>query len=183
VALYLDAVGQYVQVIQMGGDLGTQDRPQIRPQVYTDVIQPRQKVLWSRIHELAPEVAVFCHSCGSIYELIPGIIDAGCDVLNPVQINARGMEPERLKREFGDALCFWGGGCDTQQVLPFGTPEEVYAHTRANVETFKPGGGFVFCQVHNVQGGVPPENVVAMFDAVHDAWSYRLKGPRDADPP
>jgi uroporphyrinogen decarboxylase len=172
VGLYLDAVGDYIQIIHMGGDLGTQAAPQIRPQMYYDVIQPRQKALWSRVHELAPDVAVFLHSCGSIYELIPGIIDAGCDVLNPVQISARGMDPERLKREFGEDLCFWGGGCDTQRVLPFGSPEEVYEHTRRNVETFKPGGGFVFCQVHNIQANVPPENVVAMFEAVHDNWVY-----------
>jgi uroporphyrinogen decarboxylase len=172
VGLYLDAVGDYIQIIQMGGDLGTQTAPQVRPRMYYDLIQPRQKALWSRVHELAPGVAVFLHSCGSIYELIPGIIEAGCDVLNPVQISARGMNPERLKREFGEVLCFWGGGCDTQQVLPFGSPQEVYEHTRRNVETLKPGGGFVFCQVHNIQAGVPPENVVAMFEAVHDNWVY-----------
>ena len=172
VELYLDAVGDYIQIIQMGGDLGTQVGPQLRPQMYYQVIQPRQKALWGRIHELAPDVAVFLHCCGGIYDLIPGIIDAGCDVLNPVQINAKGMDPERLKREFGDRLCFWGGGCDTQHVLPFGSPEEVYAHTRRNVEILKPGGGFVFCQVHNILAGVPPENIVAMFEAVHDSWAY-----------
>jgi uroporphyrinogen decarboxylase len=172
VELYLDAVGDYIQIIQMGGDLGTQSAPQIRPRLYYELIQPRQKVLWGRIHELAPHVAVFLHSCGSIYELIPGIVDAGCDVLNPVQISAAGMDPQRLKREFGDTLCFWGGGCDTQQVLPFGTPEQVYEHTRRNVEILKPGGGFVFCQVHNIQPGVPPENVAAMFEAVRDSWAY-----------
>jgi uroporphyrinogen decarboxylase len=172
VELYLDAVGDYIQIIQMGGDLGTQSAPQIRPRLYYELIQPRQKVLWGRIHELAPHVAVFLHSCGSIYEFIPGIVDAGCDVLNPVQISAAGMDPQRLKREFGDTLCFWGGGCDTQQVLPFGTPEQVYEHTRRNVEILKPGGGFVFCQVHNIQPGVPPENVAAMFEAVRDSWAY-----------
>jgi uroporphyrinogen decarboxylase len=82
------------------------------------------------------------------------------------------MQPERLKSEFGERLCFWGGGCDTQRVLPFGTPAEVYEHTRQNVEVFKPGGGFVFSQVHNIQANVPPENIVAMFEAVHDAGRY-----------
>jgi uroporphyrinogen decarboxylase len=170
--LYLDAVGDYIHIIQMGGDLGTQSGSQIHPRMYYDIIQPRQKALWGRIHELAPDVAVFLHSCGGIYDLIPGLIDAGLDVLNPVQISAKGMEPERLKAEFGDRLCFWGGGCDTQQVLPFGTPEEVYNHTRRNIEIFKPGGGFVFCQVHNIQAGVPPQNIVAMYDAIHDSWTY-----------
>jgi uroporphyrinogen decarboxylase len=172
VELYLDAVGDHIQIIQMGGDLGTQSAPQMRPETYYELIQPRQKALWGRIHALAPHVAVFLHSCGSIYDLIPGIIDAGCDVLNPVQISARGMDLSRLKNEFGDRLCFWGGGCDTQQVLPFGTPEEVYAHTRSNIEILKPGAGFVFCQVHNIQAGVPPQNLLAMFEAVQDTWCY-----------
>jgi uroporphyrinogen decarboxylase len=113
-------------------------------------------------------VGVFLHCCGGIYELLPGIIDAGCDILNPVQISARGMDPQRLKREFGEKLCFWGGGCDTQTVLPFGTPEEVYAHTCQNIETFASGSGFVFTQVHNIQAGVPAENILAMFQAVQD---------------
>lgn len=170
--LYLDAVGDYIQIIQMGGDLGTQNGPQIRPRMYYEVFQPREKVLWGRIHALKPQVAVFLHSCGGIYELIPGLIDAGIDILNPVQISARGMDAARLKREFGDRLCFWGGGCDTQTVLPFAPPEEVYRHTRQNIEIFKPGGGFVFCQVHNIQAGVPPENIAAMRQAVHDSWGY-----------
>jgi len=172
VELYLDAVGDYIHIIQMGGDLGTQNGPQIRPKMYYDIFQPREKALWSRIHTLKPQVAVFLHSCGGIYELLPGLIDAGVDILNPVQISARGMDPARLKREFGDKLCFWGGGCDTQTVLPFGTPEEVYAHTCANIEIFKPGGGFVFCQVHNIQSGVPPQNIAAMRQAVQDCWLY-----------
>jgi len=94
------------------------------------------------------------------------------DILNPVQISACGMDPVRLKKVFGDKLCLWGGGCDTQQVLPFGTPEEVYTHTRQNIEIFKPGGGYVFSAVHNIQANVPPENISAMFEAVRDSWSY-----------
>lgn len=169
VELYLDAVGDYIQVIQMGGDMGTQNGPQIRPKTYYEVFQPREKALWGRIHQLKPQVSVFLHCCGGIYELLPGIIDAGCDILNPVQISARGMDPERLKREFGDKLCFWGGGCDTQTVLPFGTPEEVYQHTLRNIQIFAPGSGFVFSQVHNIQAGVPAENILAMFQAVQEA--------------
>jgi uroporphyrinogen decarboxylase len=172
VELYLEAVGDYIQIIQMGGDLGTQSGPQLRPEMYYEIIQPHQKALWGRIHELTPNVAVFLHSCGSIYEYIPGLIDAGCDALNPVQISAQGMDPARLKHEFGGELCFWGGGCDTQKVLPFGTPEQVYEHTKRNVDILKPGGGFVFCQVHNIQARVPPENIVAMYQAVRDAWMY-----------
>ncbi len=168
--LYLDAVGDYIQIIQMGGDLGAQNGPQIRPRMYYEILQPREKVLWSRIHTLKPALGVFLHSCGGIYELLPGLIDAGIDILNPVQISARGMEAARLKREFGDRLCFWGGGCDTQAVLPFGTPEEVYQHTRDQIAIFQPGSGFVFCQVHNIQAGVPPQNIAAMRQALHDCW-------------
>ena len=176
VDLYLDAVGDYLQVIQMGGDMGTQNGPQIRPKTYYEVFQPREKALWGRIHQRKPEVAVFLHCCGGIYDLIPGIIDAGCDILNPVQISAKGMDPERLKREFGDRLCFWGGGCDTQTVLPFASPEEVYAHTRRNIEIFAPGSGFVFSQVHNIQAGVPVENILAMYQAVEDASIFHAQG-------
>ncbi len=169
---YLDAVGDYIQLIQMGGDLGTQAGPQIRPQMYYDLIQPLQKTLWGRIHELKPDVAVFLHCCGGIYDLIPGIIDAGCDVLNPVQTNAKGMDPIKLKENFGKDLCFWGGGVDTQKILPFGTPEEVYENTCQTIEIFKPDGGFVFCQIHNIQAQVAPENIVAMYQAVQDNWDY-----------
>jgi uroporphyrinogen decarboxylase len=170
VELYLDAVGDYIQIIQMGGDMGTQNGPQIRPKAYYEIFQPREKALWGRIHQLKPQVGVFLHCCGGIYELLPGIIDAGCDILNPVQISAKGMDPLRLKREFGDKLCFWGGGCDTQTVLPFGTPEEVYEQTCRNIEIFAPGSGFVFTQVHNIQAGVPVENILAMFQAAQDSW-------------
>jgi len=170
--LVLQAVGDYIQIIEMDDDLGAQAGPQIRPRMYSEMIQPRQKVLWSRIHALRPQVSVFLHSCGAIFDLIPGLIDAGLDILNPVQISARGMQPERLKSAFGERLCLWGGGCDTQHVLPFGTPAEVFEHTRNNVEVFKPGGGYVFSQVHNIQANVPPENIVAMFEAVREAGRY-----------
>lgn len=172
VELYLDAVGDWINIIQMGGDMGTQNGPQIRPRMYEEIFQPREKALWGRIHQLRPEVAVFLHCCGGIYELLPGIIDAGLDILNPVQFVAKGMAPERLKREFGDTLCFWGGGCDTQTILPTGTPQEVYEHTRQMIQIFKPGSGFVFCQVHNIQAGTPPENIAAMYQAVQDESLY-----------
>ena len=114
----------------------------------------------------------FLHSCGSVYHLIPHFIEAGVDILNPVQTSAANMDPARLKREFGDRLCFWGGGCDTQRVLPTGSPEQVRAHVRERMDAFAPGGGFVFTQVHNIQGNVAPENVVAMFDAAYEFGAY-----------
>jgi uroporphyrinogen decarboxylase len=168
---YLDAVGPYIDLIQVGGDLGTQAGPQVRPEWYYEIIQPREKAFWSEIHRLS-DCKVFLHSCGAIRDLIDGIIDAGCDVLNPVQTSARGMDPKELKAEFGDRITFWGGGCDTQSVLPFGTPERVYEHVKERISIFKPGGGFVFCQVHNIQAGTPPENIEAMYQAVRDNWDY-----------
>ncbi len=166
--LYLDAVGSSIHLIQMGDDLGLQDRSQVSPHMYRELIKPYHQRIYEYVHEHS-DVYVFLHSCGSIYELIPDLIDAGVDVLNPVQISAAEMEPARLKAEFGDQLVFWGGGCDTQRVLPFSTPEEVTAHVREQVNTFKPGGGYVFCQVHNIQADVPPENIVAMYEALSAA--------------
>ncbi len=168
---YLEAVGDRIDLIQVGGDLGTQAGPQVRPEWYYEVLQPREKAFWQEIHRLS-DCRIFLHSCGGIAELIEGIIDAGCDVLNPVQTSARGMDPAELKARFGDRITFWGGGCDTQAVLPFATPEQVYEHVAERMRIFKPGGGFVFCQVHNIQAGAPPENMEAMYEAVRDNWSY-----------
>jgi uroporphyrinogen decarboxylase len=169
---YFGAVGEYIDIIQVGGDLGTQRGPQMKPDIWYQMFQPREALYWGHIRKVKPDIRIFMHSCGGIYPLIPGLIDAGLDILNPVQISAAGMDPRRLKEEFGSRLTFWGGGCETQRVLPFGTPEEVYANTRELVEIFKPGGGFVFSQVHNIQARVPPQNIVAMYEAVHDAWEY-----------
>jgi uroporphyrinogen decarboxylase len=110
----------------------------------------------------------FLHSCGSIYKLLPDLIEAGYDIINPVQINSRDMEPERLKREFGSDITFWGGGADTRSVLNRRTPPEVKDHVRSLIETLAPGGGFVFNTVHNILPDVPPENIVAMYEAVSE---------------
>ena len=106
------------------------------------------------------------HCCGGVRELLPDLIDAGLDAINPVQITCRGMDAAGLKRDFGDRLTFWGGGCDTRDILPKGTPAQVRDHVRQQVEIWRPGGGFVFQQVHNILADVPPANIVAMFDAV-----------------
>jgi len=116
------------------------------------------------IRKTSPSIKVFLHSCGSIRKLLPDLIEAGFDVINPVQISAVGMAPAELKREFGNAITFWGGGCDTQQVLSRGTPQQVRDHVRRNIDIFAPGGGFVFNQVHNILAEVPPANVVAMYE-------------------
>ena len=143
-----------------------QTGPQLSPRMFREYLQPRYELMWSTAKKLAP-VKVMMHSCGGIYPFLPGLIDAGLDIAQPVQTSARDMEPERLKREFGKDLCFWGGGCDTQQILPHGTPEEVAADVQRRVAIFAPGGGFVFQQIHNVMADVPPENIVAMLDAVN----------------
>ena len=161
---FLAAVGPYIDVIVFGDDLGMQTGPLISPQMYRDYFKHRHSQLWKRAKELAP-VKVMLHSCGGISELVPDLIEAGLDAVNPVQTSCQGMEPGRLKREFGADLVFWGGGCDTREVLPYGAPEEVRRHVRERVATFAPGGGFVFQQVHNVLANVPAENVVAMLEA------------------
>lgn len=163
-ALYVEAVGDYVQIIQFGDDLGTQDRPQMSRKMYQRYLKPGHQQLYQYVHQNS-DCAVFLHSCGSIYPLIPDLIEAGVDILNPVQTSAANMDPEKLKAEFGDQITFWGGGCDTQQVLPNATPEEIENHVAKRAAIFAPGGGFVFNQVHNIQANVPPENIVAMFDA------------------
>jgi uroporphyrinogen decarboxylase len=173
---FLGAVGESIDIIVFGDDLGMQTGPQISPEMYRELFKPRHRILWNAAKELAPAgrggdptrpaVRVMLHSCGSIRSLLPDLIEAGIDAVNPVQISTRGMEAEGLKRDFGKDVVLWGGGCDTQTVLRSGTPGEVQDHVRRQVDTLAPGGGFVFQQVHNILAGVPPANVVAMFDAI-----------------
>jgi uroporphyrinogen decarboxylase len=161
---FLSVVGRYIDVILFGDDLGMQSGPQISPAMYREFFKPRHALLWRRAKELA-DVKVMLHCCGGVRELLPDLIEAGLDAINPVQITCRGMDAAGLKRDFGKDVVFWGGGCDTQHVLPNGTPESVAAHVRRQVDILRPGGGFVFQQVHNILANVPPENIVAMFDA------------------
>jgi hypothetical protein len=169
VELLAKAVGDNVQVVFVSGtDFGTQNGLFSSLETYRELFKPYQKAVNDKIHELT-DWKVFIHSCGSIHELIPDLIEAGFDILNPVQISAKGMDPQRLKKEFGNDIVFWGGGVDTQKTLPFGTPEEVYREVRKNIDIFNPGGGFVFNTVHNIQSNVPVENILAMFRALDDA--------------
>jgi uroporphyrinogen decarboxylase len=163
-SLYLQAVGDYVQIIQFGDDLGMQDRPLMSRSMYQKYLMPGHQKLFQYVHQNS-NCAVFLHSCGSIYPLIPDLITAGIDILNPIQTSAKNMDPKLLKEEFGNQITFWGGGCDTQRVLPFATPDEVAQHVRERVKIFAPGGGFVFNPIHNIQADVPPENITAMFNA------------------
>ncbi len=162
-ALYLEAVGDYVQIIQFGDDLGMQDRPMMSRAMYQKYFMPGHQRLFQYVHKNS-DCFVFIHSCGSIRPLIPDLITAGIDILNPVQTSAKNMDPRQLKEEFGKQITFWGGGCDTQHVLPFATPDEVAQHVREQIKILAPGGGFVFNPIHNIQADIPPENIVAMFD-------------------
>ena len=164
---FLETVGEYIDIILFGDDLGMQTGPMISPQMYCEFFKPRHKLLWNRAKELA-DVKVMLHCCGGVRELMRHLIEAGLDAINPVQISCSGMDAAELKAEFGRELTFWGGGCDTRDVLPNGTPEQVAEHVKKQVKILSPGGGFVFQQVHNILANVAPENIVAMFDAVEN---------------
>ncbi len=165
---WLGAVGPYIDVILFGDDLGGQGGPLMSCQTYRRLYKPFHTKLFHRAKELAG-VKVQLHCCGGVEPLLGDLIEAGLDAINPVQVSCRGMVPEHLKRAYGDRLTFWGGGCDTRHILGHASPEEVRQNVRGLVGTFAPGGGFVFQQVHNVLADVPPENVVAMLDAVQVA--------------
>lgn len=162
-----DAVGDVVDVLRFGDDLGMDQGPFVSPQVYQELFKPRHKQLNEYVHKNS-KMKTFLHSCGSIYDLMPDLIDAGYDVINPVQTTARGMDPATLKKEFGKDITFWGGGCNTRTVLNNGTPGDVRKNVLQNLEIFAPGGGFVFNQEHNIMPDVPAENIIAMYNAIKE---------------
>lgn len=160
----------YVDVAALSGtDFGTQDGLFCSLDLYRVLFKPYQKRINDLIHEKS-DWKTFLHTCGAVSRLIPDLIEAGFDILNPVQCSAKGMDPNDLKREFGEDIVFWGGGVDTQKTLPFGTPEEVYREVRERIDIFSDGGGFVFCTVHNILNNSPTENILAIFRAVHDSY-------------
>jgi len=163
----IESVGDVVDIVRFGDDLGMDNGPLMSPDTYRAIFKPRHAALNAYVHERS-SMKTFLHSCGSLYDLLPDIIETGVDILNPVQISARDMEPEKLKRAFGDAITFWGGGADTRKVLPRGTPDEVRDHVRRNIEALAPGGGFVFATAHNMLPDIPPENIEAMYAAVDE---------------
>jgi len=168
---YAATVGPYVDVVQFEDDLGMQDRPLLRPDLYRGVVKPYHAKLF-RFVKSKCDAYLLLHTDGAVAPFIPDFIEMGVDVLNPVQVSAAGMDTKALKREFGRDITFWGGGCDSQAVLPFGTPEEVADEVKRRVDDLAPGGGFVFGPIHNVQTGVPPENVVAMFETAREHGVY-----------
>jgi uroporphyrinogen decarboxylase len=168
---YMREIGDVVDVVMVGDDLTGQNGPLFSPSFYRALVKPRQKALVQHIKSLTP-AKIWYHTCGSCISLIPELIDNGIDILNPVQTSAQNMNPLRLKQEFGHKLVFWGGGCDSQHILPFATPEQVKADVIKNISIFKVQGGYIFNNIHNIQAGVPPENIIAMFDAAYEAGFY-----------
>jgi len=169
----LNELADVVDVIAEGDDFGTQTSQLISLDTFRKMIKPRQQELVSFMKKKAPNAFIFFHSCGSIREFLPDFIEMGIDIINPVHITAAGMEPIQLKKDFGADIVFWGGGIDTQNTLPHGTPQQVRDEVKRNIDALAPGGGFVFNTIHNIQADVPPENIVAMYEALQEYGIYR----------
>ena len=169
---YLDQLGEFLQAFTYWDDLASQNSLMISPSLYRSMIKPKQRRLVEAIRRKTP-AKIYYHSCGAVAEFIPDFIEVGFDILNPVQLSARGMDPKALKARYGRDIAFWGGGVDTQRTLPFGKPAEVAEEVKRNIDALAPGGGFVFATVHNIQAGVPPENIVAAFDTAREHGRYR----------
>jgi uroporphyrinogen decarboxylase len=168
---FMGEVGDVVDIVMIGDDLAGQSGPLFSPEFYRRYVKPRQKQLVGHIKSLT-NARIWYHTCGSCTEYIPDLIDNGVDILNPVQIGAGSMDGRALKKQYGDKLTFWGGGIDAQHVLPFAEPGEIRRHVRNNIEIFKPDGGYVFNNVHNIQAGISPENIIALFDAAYEYGFY-----------
>jgi len=164
----LPQLADVIDVISQADDYGSQTSQLISPKMFRQQIKPHWQVIFERIQQLAPKAYRFFHSCGSVRPLIPDFIELGVQILNPVHIKATGMEPAALKQDFGDVLTFWGGGVDTQDTLPHGTPQQVKDEVERNIEALAPGGGYVFNTVHNIQADVPVENILAMYKALQE---------------
>lgn len=167
----LDDFGDKISVCQEADDLASQISLIISPEMYRKYVKPRHKKLFDMIHQKS-KAKVFIHSCGSIRRLLPDFIEAGIDIINPVQFNAAEMDPVELKKEFGKDLVFWGGGVDTQHTFPMGTPNEVEGNVRHMMDVLRKDGGFVFNSVHNIQSDVPPANLDAYFKTFHHYKKY-----------
>jgi uroporphyrinogen decarboxylase len=179
-ALYLQAVGRYVDTVFVSPtDYGTQNGEMFNPEIWREVYLPHYRKMNDYVHAHS-HARTFFHCCGSIYHLIRYFIEAGVDILNPIQTNAKNMDARGLKKEFGGQIVFWGGGTETQTVLPFGSEEEVRDQVRERMTIFAPGGGFVFNQIHVIQHGVPPRNILAMVDSAFEFGRYPIGGAEAA---
>jgi len=168
----LEEVGDVVDIVGEGDDYGTQQSQLIAPDHFRQYYKPHFKRVLDFIKKKSPNVKIMFHSCGNVRPVIPDFVEMGIDILNPVHVNAEGMEPFQLKKDFGNDIVFWGGGVDTQDVLPNGTPQQVADHVKRNIEALAPGGGFVFTTVHNIQAEVPPKNIAAMLDTLNEIGKY-----------
>lgn len=165
--IFYDAVGDVADIMMMHKNMGNQNGPMISPKAASEIFFPYFKKYVRHVKEKS-DYFVTMHNCGSIYEFIPGLIDYGVDILNPVQFTAKDMEPEKLKKEVGKDICFWGGGVDTQHVLSYGSEEEIGKQVRENARVFSKGGRYVFTPVHCIQAKVPTGNIIAAFDEVNN---------------
>ncbi len=171
--LLLKELGDYIDIVAEADDVATQDSLMCSPQLFRKIFKPRYKIIFDHIKKEAKKpVYIVVHSCGAIRELIPDFIEVGVDALNPVQVSAAGMDTRSLKKDFGADITFWGGGVDTQKVLPHGTPQQVREEVKRRIDDLAPGGGFVFATVHNIQADVPPENIVAMWETLQEYGTY-----------
>lgn len=168
----LQKVKDNILVMAEADDLGGQSGLLFSPAMYRKYLKPRHKKLFSFMKKQAPDVKLFYHSCGAFYELIPDLIEIGVDILNPIQVSAPNMDTKKLKQEFGQDLVFWGGGVDTQNILPYGTEQEVRDEVKRRIDDLARGGGFVFAAVHCIQRDVPPENIQAMWETLQDYETY-----------
>jgi len=160
----LELVGDKISVIMFADDMGSELGPFFPAEIYRKYFKEKHRQMWDIVHSKS-DCKVFLHSCGSVSELIPDLIDAGLDILNPVQISAKNMDPEILKKNYGKDLIFWGGCCDTREILPKATPGKIIDHVKENMRILGKDGGLVFNQIHNIQPGVPPSNILALFEA------------------
>lgn len=170
----LEAVGENVLVISEADDLATQNSLFCSLELYKEMVYPYHRKLFDFIKKKAKnKVYIFYHTCGAIRPIIPLLIEEGVDILNPVQVNAVNMDTKSLKKEFGKDVTFWGGGVDTQKILPFGTPEQVKDEVKRRIEDLSKDGGFIFASVHNIQSDVPPQNVMAMWETLQTYGAYK----------
>lgn len=169
----IEAVGENLLVVSMADDLGSQNSLLVDLQDYKEQIWPFHKRLFDFIKTKAKsKVYIFFHNDGAVMETFPLLIEAGVDIMNPFQVNCEGMDTRKFKKEFGKDLTIWGGSCDNQQVMPFGTPQQVRDETRRRIEDLAPGGGFIFAPIHVIQNGVPPENIMAWWETLQDYGTY-----------
>jgi len=171
VSKILELAGKHINILMFADDMGSERAAFFSPDIYRKYFKNRHREMWELIHSKS-KCKIFLHSCGSIYELIPDLIDAGLDILNPIQTTAVNMEPDKLKKEFGKDLVFWGGCCDTREVLVKGSPQDVKADVKKRVKILGQNGGLIFNQIHNILADVPPQNIKALFEAARLYGQY-----------